>query len=89
VSHYITESTDTFTQRYVERDARVRGWRSFVQGLLIDVTVAATVFLLTVISDLEWTRVYWIMVGLGLAKSVVQGIVSYLARKLVKPANVS
>jgi hypothetical protein len=72
----------------VERDAQVRGWRSFVQGLLIDIAVSATVFLVTVISDLEWTRVYWIAVSLGLAKSVVQGIVAYFARKLVKPANV-
>lgn len=71
----------------VESDAKTRGWRSFVQGLLIDVAVAATVFLVSVISDLEWTRVYWVVLGLGLAKSVVQGIVSYFARKLITPAN--
>jgi hypothetical protein len=84
VSHYLEE---TEKQR-VEQDAAVRGWRTFVQGLLLDVAASATVFLVTVISDLEWTRAYWIVVGLGLAKSGTQGIVSYFARKLVKPANV-
>ena len=75
------------THTVIESDAKTRGWRSFVQGLLIDVAVAATVFLVSVISDLEWTRVYWVVLGLGLAKSVVQGIVSYFARKLITPAN--
>lgn len=81
MSHYVETPTE------VSSDARVRGWRSFVQGLLIDVSVAAVVFLVTVIGDLEWTTVYWIALGLGLAKSVVQGVVAYLARKLITPAN--
>lgn len=72
----------------VAEDARVRGWRSFVAGVAIDAAVAGTVFLVTVIGNLEWTRTYWLMVGLGLAKSVVQGIVAYMARKLIKPSNV-
>jgi hypothetical protein len=72
----------------VQRDAQVRGFRAFMQGLGIDVAVAATVFLVTVITDLQWTRTYWIMVGLGLARSIIQGIVAYFARKFIKPSNV-
>lgn len=72
-----------------EEDARVRGWRSFAQGLLIDAVVAGTVFLVTVIGGIEWTRAYWTMLGLGLAKSVIQGVVAYFARKLVTPANLT
>ncbi len=68
-------------------DAWVRAGRTFAQGLLLDVAVASAVFLVTVIGDLEWTRVYWVMLGLGLAKSVIQGIVAYLARKWITPAN--
>lgn len=68
-------------------DAWVRANRTFFQGLALDVAVAGTVFLVTVIGDLEWTRVYWVMLGLGLAKSVVQGVVAYLARKWITPAN--
>lgn len=75
------------TPRQVNTDARVRGWRSFGQGLLIDATVAGTVFLVTVIGNLEWTRTYWTVLGLGLAKSVIQGVVSYFARKLITPSN--
>ena len=71
----------------VNEDAWVRAARTFFQGLLLDVAVAGTVFLLTVIGNLEWTSTYWAMLGLGLAKSVVQGIVSYFARKLITPAN--
>jgi heme/copper-type cytochrome/quinol oxidase subunit 4 len=81
-------STSTVhTDDIIQKDAEVRGWRSFMQGLGIDVVVAITVFLVTVIADLEWTRTYWIMVGLGLARSVVQGIVAYFARKFIKPSN--
>jgi hypothetical protein len=72
----------------VEEDAWVRATRTFVQGIALDVAVAGTVFLVTVIGDLEWTTAYWTMLGLGLAKSVVQGVVAYLARKLIKPSNV-
>lgn len=68
-------------------DALVRANRTFFQGLALDVAVAGTVFLVTVIGDLEWTRTYWVMLGFGLAKSVVQGVVAYLARKWITPAN--
>lgn len=71
----------------VNDDALVRGWRSFGQGLLIDAAVAGVVFLVTVIGSLEWTRTYWVMLGLGLAKSIIQGIVAYFARKLITPSN--
>lgn len=57
-------------------------------GLVVDVAAAGVAFLVTVIGDLEWTRAYWIMLGLGLAKSVIQGLVAFLMRKLLPPSNV-
>jgi hypothetical protein len=75
----------TDTKAAVESDARTRGIRSFFWGLLIDVTVAVVLLLSTSLTDLRWTREYWIALGLSLAKSVLQAVVAYAARKLVPP----
>lgn len=76
-------------QRATNRDARVRALRSFMWGLLIDVGVAITLILLTAFTSIEWTSTYWIGLGLTLAKSVLQAIVAYFARKLLPPSGVS
>jgi hypothetical protein len=83
----VTHRVEPVAPTSVESDARVRGWRSFIQGLLVDVSAAGVVFLVTVIGNLEWTRAYWLALGLGFAKSLIQGAVAYFARKLVTPAN--
>lgn len=70
-----------------EKDARLRGLRSFAWGLMIDVAVAVTLILVTAFSSIEWTSAYWTTLGLTLAKSVLQAIVAYLARKLLPPKN--
>ena len=71
----------------INEDAWVRAIRSLGQGLLLDVSVAAVLFLVSVIGNLEWTRIYWIALGLGLAKSVIQAVVAFFARKLITPSN--
>lgn len=68
-----------------ERDARERAIRSFLWGLLTDLSFTAVTALLTVIGSLEWTATYWQGVGLMLAKTAVQTIVAYLGRKIIKP----
>lgn len=68
-----------------ERDARSRAWRSFLWGLLVDVASGVTLVLVTMVGDLQWTRTYWIGLGLAVAKSAVQGVVAYFGRKLLKP----
>lgn len=71
----------------VEQDARNRALRTWVQGLALDVAAGASVALAAaVLTGVEWTRVYWVALGLGVAKSCVQAVVSYLARKFVPPA---
>lgn len=87
MSSYRAEQSSRALTRAVAADAKERGIRSFLWGLMIDCGVAITLFLLTVISDVEWTSTYWTMLGLGVAKSVVQGVVAYFARKLLPPAN--
>lgn len=70
------------------RDARIRGVRVFLWGLLVDVSTAVVLILLTAFNNIQWTREYWITLGLMLAKSVLQAIVAYLARRLLPPPNV-
>jgi hypothetical protein len=70
-----------------EQDARNRAARSFIQGMLVDITVALVVAVAPLIlgQGFTWEARWWAAVGLLAAKSVVQSAVSYLARKLVPP----
>lgn len=68
-----------------EKDARKRALRSFAWGLGIDVSVAVVLVLATAVNVIEWTRQYWVTLGLTLAKTVIQSGVAYLARKLLPP----
>jgi len=68
-------------------DARNRAWRTFLQGLGID--VAAAVLLaagpIVIGSDFAWTRAYWLTLA-GLAgKTAIQTAVSYGMRKMLPP----
>lgn len=70
----------------VSVDASNRAWRTFLQGLLLDVVVALVLVMSTATSaTIEWTRTYWLALASLGAKSAIQAGVSYLARKLVPP----
>lgn len=69
----------------VTDDARNRAWRTFVQGLLVDVLITLSVVLSTVFSDLEWTSAYWIGVGTLIVKTVLVAATSYVARRAAPP----
>lgn len=69
----------------VQADARERSLRSLVQGLALDVAVAVVLVLATAFNEIEWTPTYWKLLGLTLAKSVLQAGASYGMRVLVKP----
>lgn len=73
------------TPSYKDWASRLWGVRTVLQGLLLDVGIGVTLYLLTVIGDLEWTRTYWILLGLGVAKSAIQAVVAYMARRLLPP----
>jgi hypothetical protein len=75
----------TATTATTEADARNRALRSFLWGLIIDVSVAILLVLSVTITDLRWTREYWVALGLSLLKSVAQAAVAYVARKLLPP----
>lgn len=62
-------------------DARNRAFRTFLQGLGVDVAVAVAVVLVTVFSDADgWGDLQWAVIGFSLAKSVVTSVASYVMR---------
>jgi hypothetical protein len=73
------------TASYKSWASKLWGVRTVLQGLALDVAVGVTLYLVTVIGNLEWTRTYWIVLGLGVAKSAVQAVVAYMVRKLIPP----
>lgn len=80
MAHFSNESAVA-----VQQDARERSFRSLLQGLGVDISIAAVLVLATFIGTLEWTPTYWKVLGLTLAKSVIQAAVSYLMRFYVTP----
>lgn len=68
-----------------QADARDRAWRTFIQGLGIDVTIAVTLVLVVAFKDIEWTPTYWIALGSSLGRTILQSAVAYVMRVFVKP----
>lgn len=69
-------------------DARNRAWRTFAQGLISDVLIAATGTLIAAITapDFVMSRGYVAAVGVLVGKSVVVAVLSYVARYARPPA---
>ena len=69
----------------VVADARSRSWRTLVQGLAIDITVAV-IAVLAMLTDMDpFAKETWILLGALVIKSVVTAIVSYFMRLKVTP----
>lgn len=79
------EGYESWERHLTNRDARQRAFRSFMWGLLIDVSVALVMLLSTAFDDIIWTGTFWATLGLLSAKTVLQSIVAYLARRLIPP----
>lgn len=70
----------------VERDAAERAWRTWMQGLAVDVAAGVGVALVAgVAGGIEWTHAYWIALALAVGKSSVTAALAYFARKFVPP----
>lgn len=69
----------------VSADARNRAVRTFVHGLIFDVLVALVAAVSATVGGIEWTRTYWLALGLLLAKTAVQAAISYAARHIAPP----
>lgn len=67
-------------------DAANRGFRTFVQGVAIDVCVAIAAVLLLWLPDADLSsREAWIVLGTSVAKSVLTALASYVMRLKVAP----
>jgi hypothetical protein len=66
-------------------DAKNRAWRTLLQGLLIDVAAALVLVLTPALTTVEWTPAFWAGVGALAAKSVIQAVVAFVARKVMPP----
>lgn len=65
----------------LERDARNRALRTFLQGLGIDVLVAIAIVTQGVASSND--PILWPVVGASLARSVAQAVASYVMRRFL------
>lgn len=80
--------TDEYADELARHDARDRAWRTLWQGLALDVTLAAVLFLHTATEDIAWTSTYWRVLGLTLAKTVIQTTLASLMRRIIPPKHV-
>jgi hypothetical protein len=80
----ITAETTTGRELIVA-DAKSRSWRTFVQGLIIDV-IAALALVLTTLAGMDpFDKETWIVVGALFVKTLVQSVFAYVMRLRVTP----
>lgn len=73
----------------LERDARNRALRTFLQGLGLDVLAAVALFLFNAFSTAdEWGDLDWKLLGFLLAKTVTTTAASYVMRKYLDGSSV-
>lgn len=67
-------------------DAKNRAWRTLAQSLLVDVGAATVLAVTPLLADVQWSKGYWVAVGLLAARSAVTAVVAWVARKVLPPA---
>ncbi|WP_418344919.1 hypothetical protein [Rhodococcus pyridinivorans] len=67
-------------------DARNRSWRTFVQGLAIDLGFALLSVLALALSDFDFlSGAAWATLGVLVLKTIIQTAISYIARLKIAP----
>jgi hypothetical protein len=79
------QMTDSQARLFTNRDAWDRAWRTLKTGVGVDIAIAIVIALLPVLTNIEWTGSYWIVLASAVGKGVIQAVVSYYYRKLVSP----
>jgi flagellar motor component MotA len=78
-------ATTSSGRELVVADAKSRSWRTFVQGLAIDL-VAALVAVLAMLADLDpFAKETWILLGALFVKTLIQTVAAYVMRLRVTP----
>jgi len=76
-------------QKQLAADARNRALRTFLVGLVIDLTVAVALVLVTALADIgSWGEVQWSLLSFTVAKTLVSTGCSYLLRRFVDPSGI-
>lgn len=76
------------TTEATKADATSRGWRTFVQGLAIDLTLAVAAALLVWLPDADLSsNEAWLILGTSLTKTVLTAVASYVMRLKVNPGS--
>jgi hypothetical protein len=66
-------------------DAKSRSWRTFVQGIAIDIFIALVAVLATVSNFDPFQKETWIVVGALVVKTIIQSITAFVMRLRVTP----
>jgi hypothetical protein len=86
VLHPTVTATTSKGQELVVADAKSRSGRTFVQGLLIDITFAVIAVMVGLSSDFDpMQKGAWIVLAALVIKTIIQTIVSYVMRLKVTP----
>lgn len=66
-------------------DAKNRGWRTFAQGLAIDIAVGVALVLVTLIGPWNsWGEVQWAIASYSVFKSTVQAVCAFVLRRFLE-----
>lgn len=74
------------TKELLVADARNRAWRTFLQGLGLDVLVAVALVVYQVASDPK--PIVWLAVGASLGRSIAQAAAAYVMRRWLDPSKI-
>jgi hypothetical protein len=83
--HPTITATTAAGRELVVADAKSRGWRTFLQGLAIDVFAALLAILGTLTGLDPFAQETWVIVGALAVKTLIQTVISYIARLQVTP----
>lgn len=67
-------------------DARQRAIRSYVGGLIVAVLGAVVPILEAAAGNIQWSKAWWIALGITVASPALHAAASYVMRHLAPPA---
>ena len=74
---------------FIESDAQNRAWRSFLQGMGIDVLVAIAITVTSVFATAGgWGQLQWTIISFSFAKSILQAAALYVMRRFLDQSKV-
>lgn len=86
ITHPTITAETAAGKELVIADAKSRSWRTFLQGLVIDLAAALVVILGTITSiDPPLDKAAWIAVGAMAVKTLIQAGLSYIMRIRITP----